>query len=294
MLLVSLFIPNVRGAIRTPFDLLGFLLCGVGLLGVVASFESIGRVELPLSVVLASVAVGAAFLGAYVLHARRAPHPLVDLALLVLPTFRAGVIGGSLFRIGIGAVPFLLPMLLQLGFGLSAFNSGMLTFAAAAGAMTMKVTAAPIIRRFGFRRVLIGNALLSACFLAAIGLFRPETPHFIILAILLVGGFFRSLEFTCINVVAYADVDEARMSRATSFASMAQQLCAQHRRRGGRPSAAPDRGGARGSPPWGGRLPAGLHRRPALISAASVLLFVRLPADAGAEMSGHRALTRRR
>ena len=149
---------------------------------------------------------------------------MIDLTLLEVPTFRASVVGGFLFRIGIGATPFLLPLMLQAGFGLSAFNSGLLTFAAAAGAMLMKVTAPPILRRFGFRRVLIANALISSAFIAANGLFQPTTPHLLILAVLLAGGFFRSLQFTSINTLGYADIERARMSRATSFASMMQQL----------------------------------------------------------------------
>ena len=149
---------------------------------------------------------------------------MIDLTLLEVPTFRASVVGGFLFRIGIGATPFLLPLMLQAGFGLSAFNSGLLTFAAAAGAMLMKVTAPPILRRFGFRRVLLANALISSAFIAANGLFQPTTPHLLILAVLLAGGFFRSLQFTCINTLGYADIERARMSRATSFASMMQQL----------------------------------------------------------------------
>jgi MFS family permease len=112
----------------------------------------------------------------------------------------------------------------QAGFGLSAFNSGLLTFAAAAGAMLMKLTAGPTLKLFGFKRVLIINAVISAAFIAAGGLFTPDTPHLVILAVLLAGGFFRSLQFTSINTLGYADIERAQMSRATSFASMMQQL----------------------------------------------------------------------
>ena len=159
--------------------------------------------------------------------------------------------------------------------------------------MTMKMTAAPIIRRLGFKRVLVGNALLSACLLAAIGLFQPSTPTAVIIAVLLVGGFFRSLQFTSINVVAYADVPEDRMSRATSFASMAQQLSLSIGAGAGALVLHLDlaaRGGA--TPGADDFLPAFIAV--ALISASSALLFARLSSDAGAEMSGHRALTRRR
>ena len=97
-----------------------------------------------------------------------------------MPTFFAGVVGGLVFRIGIGAIPFLLPLLLQIGFGLTPFESGSLTFAAAAGAMAMKFTASTALRRFGFRRMLIVNALISGAFLAAYALFTPTTPHWLI------------------------------------------------------------------------------------------------------------------
>ena len=154
----------------------------------------------------------------------RPQRPLIDLRLLKVDTFYASVVGGFLFRVGIGAMPFLLPLLFQLGFGMTPFQSGLLTFAGAIGAITMKTTAARILRRFGFRRVLVVNALISSGFLAASALFTPGLPHAVILAVLLVGGFFKSLQFTSINTLAYADIEPRAMSRATSFASVAQQL----------------------------------------------------------------------
>jgi EmrB/QacA subfamily drug resistance transporter len=192
IVLVSLFIPNVREERPPRLDLLGFSLSAVGLLGLVFGFETIGRDLVPWSTALLLLAVGAVGIALYVLHAARTPHPVIDLALLGIPTFRASILGGSLFRIGIGAMPFLLPLMLQAGFGLSAFRSGLLTFAAAAGAMAMKLTAVPILKQFGFKRVLIASALIGAAFIAANGLFEPSTPHLLILAVLLVGGFFRS------------------------------------------------------------------------------------------------------
>ena len=160
----------------------------------------------------------------YVRHARVAKAPLLDLSLLKVDTFFASVVGGFVYRIGVGAMPFLLPLFFQLGFGLSALQSGLLTFASAVGAVAMKTTAAPIIRHFGFKRVLVTNAMVSSLFLAAVALFTAGTPHAVVLAVLLVGGFFKSLEFTSINAIAYADIDNKAMSRATSFASVAQQL----------------------------------------------------------------------
>jgi MFS family permease len=194
-------------------------------------------------------------------------------------------VGGSLFRIGIGAMPFLLPLMLQAGFGLSAFRSGLLTFAAAAGAMAMKLTAAPILKHFGFKRVLIATALISAAFVACNGLFEPSTPHLLILCVLLVGGFFRSLQFTSINTLAYADIERQWLSRATSFASMMQQLSL---------SIGVGTGAlllhvsvaARGAEHVVASDFAPAFFVVALVSALSVLAYLRLPPDAGAEVSG--------
>jgi MFS family permease len=132
--------------------------------------------------------------------------------------------GGLFSRFSIGAIPFLMALLLQLGFGLSALSAGLLTFTGAIGAMTMKAAAPPIIRRFGFRTVLIGNTFLVALLSASSGFFRPETPLWVITMLLLCGGFFRSLQFTALNTFGYADIDSPQMSRASSMATMFQQL----------------------------------------------------------------------
>ena len=137
---------------------------------------------------------------------------------------RASIIGGFLFRLGIGALPFLLPLLMQVGFGLSPFQSGLVTFSSAVGAMGMKTLAARIIRTFGFRNMMTVNAVVSSVFLAACALFTVTTPLLLIFIILVVGGFFRSLQFTAINTVAYAEVEPAQMSRATTLVSVNQQL----------------------------------------------------------------------
>ena len=138
------------------------------------------------------IVFGAVLVGVYVWHARRTRYPIIDLGLLSIPTFRASVVGGFTFRMGIGALPFLLPLLFQIGFGLNPFQSGCLTFAAAAGAMLMKATAKPILARFGFKRVLVFNAVLSSLFMVAYGLFTPTTSEVLMLAALLGGGFLRS------------------------------------------------------------------------------------------------------
>jgi MFS family permease len=150
--------------------------------------------------------------------------PILDLTLFKLPTFRASVFGGFMFRLGIGALPFLLPLLLQLGFGLTPFQSGLITFTGALGAIFMKAAAASVLRRFGYRRVLLYNSLISSAFLAACAFFVPGMPFAAMVAILLTGGFFRSLQFTSINTIAYAELEPRQLSKATAMVSAAQQL----------------------------------------------------------------------
>ena len=218
------FIANLREEAVPRFDIRGFFLSGLGLLGLISGLSLIGRGMAPFWVVAAMIAASLALLIAYVAHARGDEDAIIDLNLLSVPTFFAGVAGGLIFRIGIGALPFLLPLLLQIGFGLTPFESGSLTFATAAGALAMKFTASTALRWYGFRQTLVVNGLISGAFLAACALFRPSTPHWLIFVTLLVGGFFRSLQFTALNAVSYADIDPPRMSRATSFASVAQQM----------------------------------------------------------------------
>ncbi|WP_024277547.1 DHA2 family efflux MFS transporter permease subunit [Xanthobacter sp. 126] len=223
--LATRFIENVREEDVPPLDLKGLILSGVGLAGLVFGFAVLGQeVLVPQWAALTIGATGAFFLFLYVRHARVTPHAVLDLKLLRHGTFRAGVVGGSLFRVGIGAMPFLLPLMLQLSFGLSPFASGLLTFTASAGAMAMKFTAAKLLRRIGYKRVLLANVFLCSGFIAINATFTPLTPHWLIASLLLVGGFLRSLQFTALNALSYADVEPDEMSRATSFASVAQQV----------------------------------------------------------------------
>ncbi len=224
VLLATLFIENVRDAEPRPLDVPGFLMTGFGFSGLMFGMTVAGRSFVSPQIDAALIVGGVLLLVIYVRYARYAAHPILDLSLLRIPTFTASVAGGFLFRLGIGALPFLLPLMLQLGFGMSPFQSGCLTFSAAAGAFLMKATARPILRRLGFRRVLVANALLSAAFLALYGTFTAATSWWLMFALLLAGGFFRSLQFTSINAIAYADVDQGAMSRATSFVSVMQQL----------------------------------------------------------------------
>ncbi|MCX5493891.1 MFS transporter [Kaistia dalseonensis] len=222
--LASQFIVNAREEKTEPFDFAGLVLSGVSLGSLMFAFETSGRGE-------ASPAVAASLFGAgiisgalYIRHARRHAAPILDLSLMRIQTFRLSVIGGGFARISAGAMPFLLPMMMQLGFGFSALHSGLVTFIAAVGSMAMKAAATPILRRFGFRNTLIWNSIIASGFLALYAAFRPEWPLFLIYALLLVGGFFQSLQFTAYNTIAYADVERRRMSAATSFYTTLQQM----------------------------------------------------------------------
>jgi MFS family permease len=265
------------------------MLSGIGLAGIAFGLSVAGLNLLPWPIVAGLVAIGAISMTLYVMHARKTGSPVLDFSLLRLSTMRASIIGGFLFRLGIGALPFLLPLLMQVGFGLSPFQSGLVTFGSSLGAMGMKALAARIIRAFGFRNMMTVNAVVSAFFLAACALFTVTTPLLLIMIILVVGGFFRSLQFTAINTVAYAEVEQAQMSRATTLVSVNQQL-------------AVSAGVAVGASSVETTL--WLHHQTelsapvfapaflvvALISATSSWFFWQMPDDAGHEISGRKAL----
>jgi fucose permease len=205
--------------------------------------------------------------------------------LLKLPTFRIGVLGGSLFRIGIGATPFLLPLMLQLGFGLNPLQSGLITFTSAAGAMFMKTLAGRILHRWGFRKVMITNAMIASLLLCCFGLFRADTPYPLIIGVLLVSGCFRSLQFTSLNAIVYAEVEPARMAQASGLAAVAQQVSlAMGITIGG--YALSMASVATGEPMTAVINFSFAFLTVGMISASSVWMMLRLAPDAGAEMSG--------
>jgi EmrB/QacA subfamily drug resistance transporter len=224
IVLVSMFVEEVREPPRGRFDALGLVLSGIALSGLMFGLETAGRGVVPVNLTEAMVGIGLATALGYWLHARRHPAPLLDLSLLKLPCFRVAISAMILFRAGIGAIPFLLPLMLQVGFGDSAAQSGLITFASSAGALVMKPAAQHALRQFGFRDTLLWNGMISAVMIAMCSLFRPTWPAAGIYAVLLVGGFFRSLQFTAYNTLAYGDVPRARMSAATSLYAAAQQL----------------------------------------------------------------------
>ncbi|WP_210490040.1 DHA2 family efflux MFS transporter permease subunit [Microvirga antarctica] len=284
------FIPNIKEEQIPPLDIVGFLLSGMGLALLMMGFASGGHL-VPLRVSIACVLLGTLCIVLFVLHARRTPHPVMKLGLFRLPTFRASIIGGSMFRVGIGAIPFLLPLLLQIGFGLSPLASGSLTFISAVGALFTKTLAKRVLELTGFRRLLIVNSLIGAAFIAINGLFTPMTPHWAIMLLLFAGGCFRSMQFTSLNAIAYADVSQRDMSSATSLSSVAQQVSLSTGVAIGAAALETSvwmRGaGTMGVPDF-----AVAFWSVAIIAALSSLVFLKLPPDAGAEMSGHRAFPR--
>jgi EmrB/QacA subfamily drug resistance transporter len=222
--MVQYYIQEIREENPPKLDVVGFILSSISLATLVSAFESLGHATLPWWESLALLGTGLLTGWLYVRHARRVPHPILDLTLLRAPTFAISVFGGNLCRFAVGAMPFLLAILLQVGFGLTPFEAGLITFASAAGSLLMKFVATPIVQRFGFRNVLTINALLTGAFVAICAVFTPTTPSWLMILILLLGGFFRSLQFTGVNTLTYADVTREDMSRASSFAAMAQQL----------------------------------------------------------------------
>lgn len=285
--LVAWKIPAVPPGNPGPPDIRGLFLLGGALALFMLGLETIGHGVLPRLLPEAALLLGLAAGIAAIRHCRRVARPALDLSLLRITSFRQSVLTGSLFRVGAGATPFLVPMLLQVGFGKSASEAGLVSFATALGALAMKPLARPVLRRFGFRAVLIGTALLSAAGIAACATFTLAWPLWALFLVLAVGGLFRSLEFTALNTLAFADLPPERLSAATSFSGTAQQL-------------APALGvvlattSLEASAWLAGRAAIGAadfamgFLVSAVVVAAAAPFFTRLAADAGAAVSGHR------
>jgi EmrB/QacA subfamily drug resistance transporter len=224
IVLVTRYIENIKSEVPERFDFAGMALSGTAVAGLTFGMSVAGFDIVPWPIVALIIGVGLTALGFYIAYARRAPAPVLDFSLMKLPTFRASLAGGFLFRIGVGAMPFLLPLLLQVGFKLSPFQSGLITFTSTMGALIVKGAAPAVLRRFGFRTVLVANAILGGLSIMACAIFQASTPFALMIAVLMIGGFFRSLQFTSVNALAYAEVPVARMSRATALASVGQQV----------------------------------------------------------------------
>jgi EmrB/QacA subfamily drug resistance transporter len=284
--LAGRFLPDVEVSGAQPLDFPGFLLSGLAASGVVFGLSVVSLPALPPSIGAVTLAVGLVAALLYARHATRAPFPILNLRLFKSAGFRSAVLGGSLFRIGNGAVPFLLPLMLQLGFGMTPFQSGMLTFATAFGAIGMKFIAQTVLRLGGFRNVLVCSGLLASLLVAAHGLFTAQTPVPVILVVLVAAGFLRSLFFTATNALVFADIDDRQASQATAIAAVFQQISV-----------------AVGVAIGGGILEIEAHFQPgglsaedfssaffivAAIAASSAVPFSMMPGEVGRTVSGHR------
>ena len=218
------YVADIRGRQDEPLDLKGFILVALALTGMVFGFETIGR-HLVSNYLVGGFLIAGIMCGfLYVRHSKRIEHPIVDLGLFNYPTYRASLTGGSMFRVAIGSLPFLLPLLMQYGFGMSPAMSGFITLASAAGAALMKICATPLIRTLGFKPILVGNTIINTLFLGACATFSTRSGIGILFVTLLIGGFFRSLQFTALNTIAFAEIPEGRLSRANTLYNMMQQL----------------------------------------------------------------------
>ena len=284
--LVTRYIGEVRAETPVRADPWGFVLSGVALGCLLFGFEMTSRTgELPLA--LGLIGIGCVAGALYIRHARHRADPILDLSLMRVPTFRLSLIGGSLTRITQGAQPFLLPMMMQLGFGMTAAASGAITVAGAIGSLAMKGLAPRILRRWGFRRSLIIGGLGASAGYAVCGLFRPDWPVPLIFGVLMVSGFFMSFQFSAYNTIAYDEIPSERMSSATSFYATFQQLML-------------SLGICVGAAALHVGMLGGGHALPRLgnftlafwvvtaVSASATIWTARFAADAGAGMSGHR------
>ena len=224
IVMATLFMSETREENVPPLDVVGFLLSGSGLAAFVFGITLAGRSLVELRDVAALIVLGAILMGFYVRHARRVPNPILDLKLLRVDTLRISVGAGTFYRLSAGAIPFLLPLMLQIGFDLTPFQSGMVTCASALGALMMKFAATRLLKRFGYRQLLLVNGLVSCILMAANGLFTRETPLLAIFVILVTGGLSRSMQFTSLNSIAYADIANKDIARANGIYTVMQQL----------------------------------------------------------------------
>ena len=224
MVLSVLWIPNLREDKVKPFDWLGFALSSSACVTFMYGMELVGRENATWGPTSFYLICGCALGALAVIHFRRSATPLLSLDLLKIKSFAITIEGGSLFRIAISVSPFLLPLMFQVGFGLNAFQSGILMLGLFVGNLSMKPATTTVLRRFGFRSVLIWNGILTAVMMLGCALLFPQTSRIIILAVLFVNGLCRSMQFTCLSTLAFADVPKPELSSATSFFSMITQM----------------------------------------------------------------------
>jgi EmrB/QacA subfamily drug resistance transporter len=221
---IAKYVPNQRDGLRRPIDVGGFVLSGAALISLLYGTELASRQDARIAYAAGCILAGITLGSAAVRHFHRVRDPLLDLSILRVPTYAVTVLWGSATRIGIEAVPYLAPLLFQIGFGLSAFQSGLLLVATAAGNLGMKAFTTRILQRFGFRAISMIASATAALFVAAYGWLFPSTPLAVMLVVLFVYGTARSLQFTTLATLAYADVDDPRKASASTLWSVAQQM----------------------------------------------------------------------
>jgi EmrB/QacA subfamily drug resistance transporter len=221
---VTIFIDDTAGDHTRRLDVGGFVLSGLGLAALMYGLDLLGHNAIDLVTILGTFGAGMVLLYFAIERSRLHEHPLFDLSLLKFPTFTTNIAAGSLFRYGSDSMPFLLPLLFQLVLDFSPFESGMLTLAGAIGALFTRVCIKMILRRFGFRTVLIVNGFIGAASILICVFYSESTSITFIFVTLCLGGFFQSLQIISMNTLAYAEVPHEKLSAATSLAGMIQQL----------------------------------------------------------------------
>ena len=224
LLIIYRHMPDYRGDAPRPLDVVGLVLFGTGTALLSWLLEIFGEHDIDLTSTGVLFLLSMSLLAAYAWHARQLAYPLLRLSLFKVRTFRVSVVGGFITRLGIGGMPFLLPLLYQLGLGLPPWESGLLMMPTAAAAMGMKFLSAGILRRYGFRQTLVVNTVALGITLGMFALVTPNTPLAMIVLLGLAQGFFNSLQFSAMNAMAYADIEPAESSMATSIASTCQQM----------------------------------------------------------------------
>jgi len=224
VVLVNRFLPEWHRNEPRKMDFPGFFLAGATFAGWVFGASVLTLPALPAIYGYAGLALGVVTGFIYLWHYRRAEFPLLDLRVFRLPMFRITVIGGAVFRLGVGATPFLFPLMLQLAFGFTAFQSGMVTFAGAVGAFLAKFFAERVIRVTGFKATLIWATLVTALGIFAQAMYTPETPIPLIFAILISAGFFQSMFWTATNAFVFADVSDKDAGQANVISQVTVQL----------------------------------------------------------------------
>ena len=218
------FIPDIRMPPPAAFDVAGFIIIAAGLGTAQIAVENLGRHTLSPTTEVILIAVAGMLLIAYVGYAMRRPHPVLDLRMFRSRTFSIAVLAGSTIRAGQATVPFLLPLLLQVGFGLDPLHSGFLTFFNTAGKMSMRAWVSTLLRKFGFRAVFLAGVGVSSTLVAGIALFDATTPHILIGLYLFCFGVLRSAQMIGMGALAYSEVPQEQMSKATSIFALAQRF----------------------------------------------------------------------